>query len=75
MGEEFYQFSINLDYENAELNQAWSDSILDHICEKSFVSVERIDTNPLEMRLAMSEFGICAVQNSPSIKLYVYTTA
>jgi len=70
--EEFYELKIDLHYADSDLNQQWSDSVLEHICEGSLVSIECDGSKPLDMRLAKPEFGICATKNSPTLKVYVY---
>ncbi len=69
--EEFYELTIDLHYSDRDLNQKWSDSVLEHICEGSLVSVELEDSKSIDMCMAKSEFGICATKNSPTLKIYV----
>ncbi len=70
--EEFYLLSLNLTYTEEGLNQKWTNSLLDEICEKDNVLVGRANAEPLEMRLAKKGLGICARSNSPDLRLYVY---
>jgi len=70
--EEFYSLALKLTYTEPGLNQSWADSLLNEICESDIVSVEKTNSEPLEMRLAKRDLGICARTNSPNLVLYAY---